>query len=64
MKKKTWFLFIAVGILVSSFSAGFNAYAEDKPIKIGFIADFTGPLTEHGIAAVVDGEEWLYKPER
>ena len=51
MKKKTWFLFMAMGILVASLSTGFNAYAEEKPIKIGFVADFTGPLTEHGIAA-------------
>ena len=51
MKKKTLFLFMAIGILVASLSTGFNAYADDKPIKIGFIADFTGPLTEHGIAA-------------
>lgn len=42
---------MAIAILVLSFSTGFNAYAEEKPIKIGLIADFTGPLTEHGIAA-------------
>ncbi len=51
MKKKTWFLFMVMGILVSSLSTGFNAYAAEKPIKIGLIADFTGPLTEHGISA-------------
>jgi len=51
MKIKTLFLFMAMGILVTSLSTGFNAYAEEKPIKLGFIADFTGPLTEHGIAA-------------
>jgi len=41
---------MVMGILVSLLGTGFNAYAEEKPIKIGFIADFTGPLTEHGIA--------------
>ena len=51
MQKKTLFLFMAMGILVTSLSTGFNAYAEEKPIKLGFIADFTGPLTEHGKAA-------------
>lgn len=50
MKKKTLFIFMAMGILVTSFSTGFTSYAEEKPIKIGFIADFTGPLSEHGIA--------------
>lgn len=49
--KKVLLIFMAMGILVASFSTGFNAYAEEKPIKIGLIADFTGPLTEHGIAA-------------
>ena len=42
---------MAIGILVASLFTGFTAYAEDKPIKIGLVADFTGPLTEHGIAA-------------
>ena len=50
MEKKTLFLFMAMGILVTSLSTGFTAFAEEKPIKIGFIADFTGPLTEHGLA--------------
>jgi branched-chain amino acid transport system substrate-binding protein len=48
--KKVLLLFMVMGILVFSLSLGYNAYAEEKPIKIGFIADFTGPLTEHGIA--------------
>jgi branched-chain amino acid transport system substrate-binding protein len=51
MKKKRLFLLMAIGILVSSLSIGFNAYAEEKPINIGFIADFTGVLAEHGKAA-------------
>ena len=50
MKTKAFYILMAIGILASSLSTGFNAYAEMKPIKIGFIADFTGPLTEHGIA--------------
>ena len=41
---------MAMGILVFSLCTGINAYAAEKPIKIGLIADFTGPLTEHGQA--------------
>jgi branched-chain amino acid transport system substrate-binding protein len=50
MKAKVLIVLVTIGILVSLLSAGFNAYAAEKPIKIGFISDFTGPLTEHGIA--------------
>jgi len=50
MKKKTMFLFLAMGILVSLLSTGLIAYAAEKPIKIGLILDFTGPLSEHGKA--------------
>jgi branched-chain amino acid transport system substrate-binding protein len=50
MKTKVLCILMAIGILAFSLSTGFNAYAAKKPIKIGFIADFTSFLTEHGIA--------------
>ena len=65
MKRKAVYLLVAMGIMVFLLGTGFNAYAEKKPIKIGFIADFTGPLTEHGIAskkgAILAMEEANYK---
>ena len=65
MKKKNLFLLLVMGILVSSLSIGSNAYAEAKPINIGFIADFTSFLAEHGKAtrkgAILAMEEVNYK---
>lgn len=50
MKKKTLFLFMAMGILVFSLSTGFTAYAEKKPVVIGLMTDLTSFLSINGIA--------------
>ena len=64
MKKKTLFLFMAMGILVSSLSTGFTAHAEEKPIVIGLMTDLTSFLSINGIplrkAAIMAMEEANY----
>ena len=65
MKTKVLYIFMAIGVLAFSLSTGFNAYAKKKPLKIGFIADFTSFLTEHGVAgkqgAILAMEQANYK---
>ena len=45
MKIKPLYIFIVIGILVSSVTLGFSAYAQEKPIKIGLMTDLTSFLS-------------------
>jgi len=64
MKWKVLCLIVAMVMLVPLLAAA-RALAEKEPIKIGFMSDFTGPLTEHGIAgkqgAILAMEKINYK---
>lgn len=50
MKIKGLYFFMAIGILVLSLALGSNAYAQEKPIKIGLMTDLTSFLSLNGIA--------------
>lgn len=49
MKRIAFYVFLSLGILVSSFMGGPMAHAKGDPIKIGLVTDLTGFLSVNGI---------------